>query len=580
MPKPLRLSYLVAGGLVALTGRVTAADPIDFNQKIKPLLEANCVSCHGAEKPKGDFSIHTLAGALKGGEDGAGIVAGDPGKSHVYTSIVLPADHDDLMPPSNKGGPLPKELTDVVKQWITEGAKWPDGVTLETVQRMDFVKDVQPVLEYNCVACHREGEDKGKLRLDNKAMAFTSGEDGPSFVPFHPEKSSSYTTTVLATDHDDVMPPAKNGGPMAKEKTEVLRQWIAQGAPWPDGVVLTPRKVEEAAGADNLAAVTAIHETIVKTTREAAAADMKPYQETISGTGVKFEMVPIPGGEYTMGSPDAEEGRKPDEGPAVQVKISPFWMGKMEVTWAEYELFMRPEIELDLRNKNPTDEYQNKLSDAISRPTKPYVEMSFGMGKDGFPAISMTQHAANKYCQWLSARTGHFYRLPTEAEWEYACRAGTTTAYSFGDDPGEIDEYAWSGANSDWKYQKIGTKKPNPWGLHDMHGNVVELTLDQYDPDWFKKNAGKVLEDPWNKATKPYPHVVRGGTWDDEDPAALRSAARRITDKSWKLQDPQLPKSKWYHTDAQFLGFRVIRPLKVPTVEEANAYWNNGVEGE
>jgi formylglycine-generating enzyme required for sulfatase activity len=201
--------------------------------------------------------------------------------------------------------------------------------------------------------------------------------------------------------------------------------------------------------------------------------------------------------------------------------------------------------------------------------------MSFGMGKDGFPAISMTQHAANKYCQWLSAKTGQFYRLPTEAEWEYAARAGTTTPWSWGDDPSVAGEYAWYGKNSDFKYQKVGKKKPNPWGLFDIHGNVLEWTLDQYAPDYYGKAA---TLDPWNKATEPYPHSARGGSWDDDDVSRLRSAARRASDKTWKIQDPQLPKSIWYHTDAQFLGFRIVRPLKTPTGEEMQAYWNSGVE--
>src|SRR5438874_6673693 len=163
-------------------------------------------------------------------------------------------------------------------------------------------------------------------------------------------------------------------------------------------------------------------------------------------------MLQIPGGEFRMGSPDSEKGRKPDEGPQHKVRISPFWIGRCEVTWNEYELFMYPDEERRVRNTEPTDEPGDKLADAVTHPSKPYVEMSFGMGKEGFPAISMTQHAANKYCEWLSAKTGHFYRLPTEAEWEYACRAGTTTAYYFGDGPKLLPEYAWFADNSDGKY--------------------------------------------------------------------------------------------------------------------------------
>ena len=115
--------------------------------------------------------------------------------------------------------------------------------------------------------------------------------------------------------------------------------------------------------------------------------------------------------------------------------------------------------------------------------------------------------------------------LPTEAEWEYACRAGTTTAYSFGDDVSQLGDYAWYSKNSGAKYQKIGRKKPNPWGLYDMHGNVAEWTLDQYDPAYYSKFTESLTDSPWNQATKPYPHSVRGGSWND-DPQLLRSAAR------------------------------------------------------
>jgi formylglycine-generating enzyme required for sulfatase activity len=311
-------------------------------------------------------------------------------------------------------------------------------------------------------------------------------------------------------------------------------------------------------------------------TREA---DMKPTTNTIPGTRVTYVMVPIPGGEFLMGSPETESHRKPDEGPQHKVKISPFWMGQCEVTWNEYELFMYPDMERRTRALNQTDSAADKLADAVTHPSQPYVEMTFGMGKEGYPAIAMTQHAANKYCQWLSAKTGEFYRLPTEAEWEYACRAGTTTAYFFGDDPAKLKDYAWFEDTSDFKYQKVGKKKPNPWGLYDLYGNVVEYVLDQYGPQYYQQCAGAdgAVIDPWNKATQPYPHSVRGGSWDDMA-EMCRSAARRGSTRAWKATDPQLPKSIWYFSDAQWVGFRIVRPLKVPPAEEMQKYWTSGVE--
>lgn len=322
-----------------------------------------------------------------------------------------------------------------------------------------------------------------------------------------------------------------------------------------------------------------IHRRIVENLKVKDEAGMQAYTRTIPGTAVSFTMLPIKGGEFTMGSPASEKGRKPDEGPQHKVKIEPFWMAKCETTWNEYEIFMFPDDEKKLRATYKSDPEVDKISDQVTRPSKPYVEMSFGMGKDGFPAIAMTQHGANKYCMWLSAKTGEFYRLPTEAEWEYACRAGTTTAYSFGDDESKLGEYAWyeknSEENGDWKYHKVGLKKPNPWGLHDMHGNVAEWTLDQYVPNYDQFANG--ADNPWVKATKPYPHAARGGSYDFEA-AACRSAARLASTPDWKAQDPQLPKSYWYFTDAKFIGFRLVRPLKVVSAEEIQRYWNSGVE--
>jgi formylglycine-generating enzyme required for sulfatase activity len=299
----------------------------------------------------------------------------------------------------------------------------------------------------------------------------------------------------------------------------------------------------------------------------ATAAEMKPYTDAIAGTSVRFDLVPIPGGTFTMGSPASEEGRKEDEGPQHEVQIAPFWMGKHEVTWDEYEIWS---FSLDIQRRKLAGLAASELdkgADAVTRPTAPYTDMTFGMGKEGFPAICMTQLAAKKYCEWLSAKTGRYYRLPTEAEWEYACRAGAKTAYSFGDDPSKLGEYAWYFDNSNEAYHKVGKKKPNPWGLHDMHGNVAEHVLDRYDPKFYLQFAGKLAANPFIAPNELENRGARGGSWDD-DPASLRSAARRGSHADWKIQDPQLPQSQWYYTDALFCGFRIVRPFVEPTAEE------------
>lgn len=307
-------------------------------------------------------------------------------------------------------------------------------------------------------------------------------------------------------------------------------------------------------------------------------AEMQPYAQPLAHTETVIEMVPIPGGTFLMGSPASETGRREDEGPQHHVRIDPFWMGKYEVTWDQYDTWgERIDIlRRDFAGIQPTA--AELIVDGITRPTEPYTDMSFGFGKGNYPAISMTQHAARTFCQWLSAKTGFYYRLPTEAEWEYACRAGTTTAYSFGDDPADLDAYAVYGGNSDEQYAEVGTKRPNPWGLHDMHGNVSEWVLDQYVSDSYaQRRAGPAGEAPADNPlvipTTVDPRVVRGGGWDN-DPALLRSAARIASDASWKQQDPQLPQSIWYLTDAQSVGFRVVRPLREPTAEERAEKWD------
>ena len=297
--------------------------------------------------------------------------------------------------------------------------------------------------------------------------------------------------------------------------------------------------------------------------------DFSNYNQKIGGVDYGLEMISINGGNFKMGSPSYEANRMADEGPVHEVFVDSFWMGKFEITWDLFHLFMSREIDENQAISNINNEVNLEV-DAISAATTPYVEMSFGMGTDGYPAISMTQLSASKFCEWLSAMTGNYYRLPTEAEWEYACRAGSNTPYSF-EDENQISDYAWYDENSDGKYHKVGEKKPNPWGLYDMHGNVSEWTLDQYKPTTYQRSDTLILN-PLENATKLYPRVARGGSFMDRS-YRLRSSARLASNKKWKKQDPQIPRSLWWHTDAQFLGFRVIRPYKTPTMEEQNKFW-------
>ncbi|HEY3325357.1 MAG TPA: SUMF1/EgtB/PvdO family nonheme iron enzyme [Planctomycetota bacterium] len=298
----------------------------------------------------------------------------------------------------------------------------------------------------------------------------------------------------------------------------------------------------------------------------AEESEMQPYTEKIPGFEVEFEMVPIPGGKFVMGSPEAEADRKPEE-VQHEVEIAPFWMGRYEVTWPEYWIYAskrdikdKERAKIDL-NGQPESE---KLADAVSRPTPPYPDMIIGYGSDcyltkGLPAFCFTHHAALEYCRWLSAKTQKTYRLPTEAEWEYACRAGGKTVYSWGDDPAKAGEYAWLAENSNGKTQLVGQKKPNAWGLYDMHGNVAEWCMDLH-----QKDAYTILKEKLCPVILPttaeYRYVVRGGSWRDK-PEQLRSAARFASDPEFSRRDPQLPQSFWWHTDAQNVGFRLVRPL-------------------
>lgn len=314
---------------------------------------------------------------------------------------------------------------------------------------------------------------------------------------------------------------------------------------------------------------------------------MVAYSHTIPGTEVTFEMVPIPGGTFMMGSPPNEANRQEDEGPQVEVAVPPLWVAKYEVTWSEYMQYMKLcgifEKFDDAGIRQILD--KNKL-DAITAPSKLYEpSFTFAAGEGPRqPAVSMSQYAAKQYTKWLSLLTGTFYRLPTEAEWEYACRAGTTTAYYFGNDPSEIDDYAWHYDISDDVTHPVGEKLPNAWGLYDMHGNASEWVLDSYNSTWYDEinsdQGPTSIVAAWHQRKKLYPRVLRGGSWYLE-PVDCRSAMRRQSnDENWRSYDPNTPKSPWWFAsdESQDVGFRIIRPLEPVTRADREKFWDTDVK--
>ena len=222
----------------------------------------------------------------------------------------------------------------------------------------------------------------------------------------------------------------------------------------------------------------------------------------------------------------------------------------------------------------------NKI-DAVTAPSTLYdPSFTYDAGDgENEPAATMTQYSAKQYTKWLSILTDDFYRLPGEAEWEYACRAGTKSRFYFGDDVDELEAHAWYDENSDYERHDVGQKKPNPWGLYDMYGNVSEWVLDQHDENGYQHlDPEKTYQavEAINWPTKPDPYVARGGSWElySED---LRSAARLASNnEEWKSDDPNTPKSPWWFTTepSTGVGFRIVRPLAVPAERSVKEeYW-------
>lgn len=289
-----------------------------------------------------------------------------------------------------------------------------------------------------------------------------------------------------------------------------------------------------------------------------------PYEARIPGTDVTFWMAPVPGGPVEL---PAVEGGEPQT-----VELAPYWIGRTEVTWGEYRQYMNLcdafERFNDAGVRQVTDDNR---TDAVTAPSKLYEPgFTFDSGEDPrLPAVSMTHYAAKQYTKWLSLLTTQFYRLPSEAEWIHACRAGRQSVEA-------TDDTAWSKDNSDWATSQVATKQSSPWGLYDTLGNACEWVLDAHDPNPLTDPDGPGGEPPVRWPTKAFPIVLKGGSAYLPSDQATCTTRRASDDETWKDYDPNVPKSPWWfaYDDAQDIGFRVVRPYVEPPREGRAKYWN------
>ena len=291
-----------------------------------------------------------------------------------------------------------------------------------------------------------------------------------------------------------------------------------------------------------------------RTHQEAWAKHLGTTVETTNSVGAK--MILIPSGEFLMGSTDeqlavelkevaATHGKeladriRNSEQPQHRVTLTkPFWMGATEVTIGQFRKFAEA--------AQHQTHAEKKVTDAKSWT---YLKPGYAVTEES-PAAAVCWDDANAYCRWLSQQEQATYRLPTEAEWEFACRAGTTTAYSCGDQL--LDSHEWSIRNSDVKAHPVALKRPNPFGLFDMHGNLSEWCRDRFDEKWYAQSPPT---DPIGPETGTA-YGLRGGNWDYN--SFLRSAYR-----TGKTEDI------FHYT----IGFRVVReaPVRTTSVNETKS---------
>jgi formylglycine-generating enzyme required for sulfatase activity len=267
---------------------------------------------------------------------------------------------------------------------------------------------------------------------------------------------------------------------------------------------------------------------------ERAPAPTEPAKQITNSIGMHLTL--IPAGTFLMGSPDSDKDAHNDEKPRHQVRIAkPFYLGVTEVTQEQFEVVMK---------KNPscfsaTGGGKGKVAGEDTR-RHPVEQVSWDDAIEFCSKLSEREGLQPFYGSGGEALLGaDGYRLPTEAEWEYACRAGSTTRYSFGDDEARLGDHAWFGGNANGKTHPVGQKLANAWGLYDMHGNVWEWCWDGYQGDYYKGSPGADPLGPARSGTR----VGRGGHWDDF-PQFCRGGRR-----SWTS-----PGGRYYNH-----GFRVAR---------------------
>ncbi|MCF6332032.1 MAG: SUMF1/EgtB/PvdO family nonheme iron enzyme [Draconibacterium sp.] len=314
------------------------------------------------------------------------------------------------------------------------------------------------------------------------------------------------------------------------------------------------------------------NENVERFTETAKVTSFEDFTETIPGTTISINMKAIPGGNFKIGSPKNEQFRKTDEGPQKEVKLSPFFMAEIETTWDTYLAFYSATAS-EGRSTDTEGSRTEADVDAISGPTPPYGQPDQNWGLGIRPAITMSYHSAETFCKWLDKVTGKTYRLPSEAEWEYAARGGTETPFFFEGNPkdfvkkgfigklfgkgsDEINNYIIFNANSNLRTAKPESVEANPFGLKNMLGNAAEYCLDWYAEDAYGQlQAG--VSDPRGPAEGEN-HVIRGGSF-RSGIGEVRSAARDFTKrKAWMKTDPQMPKSIWWLSDCNYISFRVV----------------------